>query len=197
MTGSGNRQNRAIVSIAGAAGSGKSQLALAVVSLLGDSVASRVPMDYFIVPRSVPMDEWLLQPLAYDRAAVETVLQLPEASVQMTPSFDFTTFTRSDASGERKTIPIRPVMILDAMTPWPDADLSVLVETPDAIRYQRILERDSRWRSKVIDRWCHLEICRQHIESLDHRYDVRLDGEMPVADNAQRIVEKVRDIETV
>lgn len=61
------RGKRVVVSVAGAAGSGKSQLALAVVQVLGDEDAARVPMDYFIEPRIVPMELWMTQPLAYDR----------------------------------------------------------------------------------------------------------------------------------
>lgn len=183
------RGKRVVVSVAGAAGSGKSQLALAVVQVLGDEDAARVPMDYFIEPRIVPMELWLTQPLAYNRKAVDAILRAPDGTVRLCPPFDFTALTRSDASGERKRIPIRPVMVLDAMEPWPDADLSVLVETPKPVRYRRIVERDIRWGSRVIDRWEHLELCRQHIQSLDHQYDLTLDGEQPLNDNAARIVE--------
>lgn len=185
---------RTIVSIAGAAGTGKSQLALAVARLLDDEIAARVPMDYFIRPRTVPMGAWLTQPLAYDHDAVDAILGAPDGTVRLSPPFDFTTFTRSDISGERKTIPIRPVMVLDAMEPWPDADLSVLVETPQDVRHRRIAERDVRWGSQVIDRWGHLEICRRHIESLDHQYDLTLDGEAPIEENSARIVEAIRSI---
>jgi uridine kinase len=180
---------RTVVSIAGAAGSGKSQLALAVVALLGEDVAARVPMDWYIVPRDLPMAAWLEQPLGYDVEAVRALLSAPVGPTRLTPPFDFETFTRSETTGQRKAIPIRPVMVLDAMAPWPDADLSVLVDAPAAVRHRRIVDRDARWGSRVIDRWDHLELARRHIEGQAHRFDLILDGEAPLRANAARIVE--------
>lgn len=180
---------RATVSIAGPAGSGKSQLALAVVSRLGEGVAARVPMDWYIVPREAPMSDWLTRPLDYDDKAVRDLLAAPAGETRLTPPFDFETFTRSEATGQRKTIPIRPVMVLDAMAPWSQADLSVRLDVPAEVRRRRIVERDARWGSRVIDRWDHLELSRRHIEARGHRFDLTLDGERPLAENASRIVD--------
>jgi len=181
-----------VVSIAGPAGTGKSQLALATVRLLGEDIAARLPMDWFIEPRAEPMEVWLQRPLTYDHAAVRALLAAPDGATRLTPPFDFTMFHRSEVSGERKTIPIRPVMVLDAMEPWPGADLTILVETPSEIRYQRIVERDTRWGTSVIDRWNHLELTRRHVESLGHRCDLTLNGELPIPGNAERIVDALR-----
>lgn len=180
--------SRSIISIAGPAGAGKSQLALAVVARLGEDVAARVPMDWFIAPRELPMENWLHEPLTYDIDAVRALLSAPVGETRLTPPFDFETFTRSDASGQRKPIPIRPVMVLDAMAPWPEADLTVLIDVPTDLRRQRIVERDARWGTRVIDRWDHLELTRHHIEARGHRYDLTLDGERPLAASAARIV---------
>jgi uridine kinase len=179
---------RAVVSIAGPAGSGKSQLALAIVARLGERVAARVPMDWYLVPRGAPVATWLTQPLAWDDDAVRALLAAPVGETRFTPPFDFASFTRSEATGERKAIPIRPVMVLDAMAPWPGAGLSVLVEAPEAVRRRRIAERDARWGSRVLDRWGQLELTRRAIEARHHRHDLVLDGERPIAENAERIV---------
>lgn len=183
---------RVIVSISGPAGTGKSQLALAVAGLLGEDIAARLPMDWFIEPRATPMADWLSRPIAYDHEAVREILTAPDGEIRSTPPFDFTTFRHSETSGDRRPVPIRPVMILDAMEPWPGADLSVLVETPVEVRYRRIEERDARWGTTVIDRWGHLELTRRHVASLDHRYDLVLDGEESILANADRVVDALR-----
>lgn len=116
------KARRAVVSIAGAPGTGKSKLALAIRQALGDDVAARVPMDWLIVPRDIPMDDWLQRPLAYDHDAVRAILDAPVGTQMHTPPFDFITFQRSAISGDINLVPIRPVMLLDGMEPWPDAD---------------------------------------------------------------------------
>ncbi len=186
---------RTIVSIAGGGGSGKSQVAKSVVALLGEDIAARVPMDWFLVPRAVPMAEWLTQPLAWDQDAVRALLAAPVGETRQTPPFDFETFARSEATGQRMTIPIRPVMVLDAMAPWPDADLSVLLDVPAAVRRERIADRDIRWRSRVLDRWeTQMEPTWRGIAAREHRFDLVLDGERPIAINAAAIVTSLREI---
>jgi uridine kinase len=181
-----------VVSIAGGAGSGKSQLALAVVRMLGEDVASRVPMDWYLVPRDAPMAEWLRRPLAWDHDAVRELLAAPGGETRLTPPFDCRTFQRSEATGERKAIPIRPVMLLDAMEPWPDADLSVLLDASDEVRWQRIAERDVRWRTRVIEKWDTLQMTWERAAVQPHRYDLVLDGTCPIEENASRVVAALR-----
>lgn len=187
---------RAVVSIAGGGGSGKSQMAKAVVALLGEDVATRVPMDWFLVPRTVPMAEWLTQPLAWDRDAVRALLAAPIGETRQTPPFDFETFERSEATGQRMEIPIRPVMVLDAMAPWPDAELSVLLDVPEAVRRERIADRDIRWGSRVQDRWgAQMEPTWREIAARPHRFDLVLDGGRPIDENAGRIVAALRAVD--
>lgn len=103
-------------------------------------------MDYFITPRTVPMGDWLQQPLAYDHAAIRVLLQAGSHTTRLSPPFDFATFTRSTVSGKRKEIPIRPVMVLDAMEPWPDADLTLNGETSIDDNAEHILDEMRRRR---------------------------------------------------
>jgi uridine kinase len=183
-----------VVSIAGGGGAGKSQVAKAVVALLGDDIAARVPMDWYLVPRTVPMEDWLAQPLAWDWGAVEALLTTPAGETRLTPPFDFETFTRSEETGQRQAIPIRLVMVLDAMAPWPAADLAVLLEVPADVRRQRVAARDARWRSSVIDRWeRQMEPTWRDIAAGEHRFDLILDGERPIDTNAAAIVASLRD----
>jgi uridine kinase len=178
-----------VVSIAGGSGAGKSQLAKALAELLGEKVATRVPTDWYLVPRATgtPVAEWLRQPLAWDHAAIARLLAAPVGETHLTPPFDFTTFRHADRTGERKVIPIRPVMVLDAMDPWPGADLSVLLAVPEAVRHRRVAERDIRWGSRVLERWEQMETTWRRIEERGHRFDVTLDGALPIAGNAARI----------
>ena len=183
-----------VVSIAGGGGSGKSQLALAVVARLGEDAASRVPMDWYLVPRAVPMTEWLTQHLAWDHDAVRALLAAPIGETRLTPPFDFETFTRSETTGQRKTVPIRPVMVLDAMDPWPEADLSVLLAVPAEVRRERIAARDIRWGSRVLDRWeQQMEPTWHACAAREHRFDLVLDGERPISENAERVASALRD----
>jgi hypothetical protein len=145
-------------------------------------------MDWYLVPRDEPMAAWLRRPLAWDVDAVRALLAAPIGETRLTPPFDFETFTRSEGTGQRKAIPIRPVMVLDAMAPWPGAGLSVWLDAPPPLRRRRIVARDARWGTRVIDRWQHLELTRRHIEARAHRFDLTLDGEAPLEESAARVV---------
>ncbi len=160
--------------------------------MVGEDVASRVPMDWYLVPRDTPMEKWLRRPLAWDHAAVRELLASPVGETRLSPPFDFQAFQRSEVTGERKAIPIRPVMLLDAMEPWPDGDLSVLLDVPDEVRRQRIAERDVRWRTRVIEKWDTLQMTWKQASAQPHRYDLVLDGTCPVEENARRVVGALR-----
>jgi len=62
-----------VVSVWGAAGSGKSRLAKALAAQLEDGAAARVPTDYFLVPvaEGEPLAAYLGGPLRYDWALFE------------------------------------------------------------------------------------------------------------------------------
>ena len=147
-----------IVSIVGPSGAGKSQLAKLTQSMLGDDLASRIPTDYFFMPRpaNMPLTTFLEQPLRYDWELLRTRLRLPIGTPVETPDADFKVFTRvSDAGGRPFTI--RPVMITDAMAACPDAGLVVVLDVPAVVRRDRIAARDIRWGTNVLANWKHLE----------------------------------------
>jgi uridine kinase len=182
---------RLVVSISGASGVGKSQLAKAVAARLGDDLCARVPADYFIVPATQPLPEYFEQPLAYDWDLLEQTLAEPIGTTARTPGLDFTLFQRT-ATAEQRPFMIRPVMVVDAMYPYPGADLTVLVEVPESVRRARVAERDLRWNTDVAARWAHLELGRRHLERTTTSYDLRLSGEQPLAENAAVIADEVQ-----
>ena len=146
------------VTIYAPSGSGKSQLAKATAELLGPDLATRVPTDYFFIPRPVamPMATFDCLPLGYDWALIASLLALPIGTQVSTPDAEFTTFTRRAETGGLPFV-IRPVMLLDAMVPYPHASLRVRIDVPDDVRLHRIRERDVRWGSNVAQRTGHLD----------------------------------------
>jgi thymidylate kinase len=73
------------------------------------------------------------------------------------------------------------------MYPFPSAYLKVLLTAPPDVRRARIIERDRRWGTRVIDRWENLEITRRQAEATDQQYNLVLDGTRPLSDNAAEI----------
>lgn len=176
-----------LVTIYGAAGSGKSVLAKAVVETLGEAIAARVPTDYFFVPRepNEPLPAYLAKPLAWDWDLLRERLSLPIGTDATTPDADFEAFTRIAASGGRP-LSIRSVMLLDAMAPFPEADLAVRLDVPAAVRRERIISRDERWGTRVRDRWAHLEETWHAVPEVVP--DLVLDGTCPMEDNVAALV---------
>lgn len=179
-----------LVTIFGAAGAGKSALAQAAAECLGDEVAARVPTDYFFAPRALgePLEAYLARPLAWDWVLLRESLALPIGTEATTPDADFETFTRISETGGR-SMPIRPVMLLDAMAPYPEADVLVRVDVPDAVRRARIVERDLRWGTRVQDRWEHLEATWSAVPEVSP--DLVLDGTRSIQDNVAALVSAI------
>lgn len=182
----------ALVTIYGPAGAGKSELAKAVAARLGDGFACRVPTDHFFVPRqpAEPLERYLARPLAWDWALLRERLALPVGTEATTPDADFATFLRVAETGGRP-MPIRPVMIMDAMAPYPDADIVVRVEAPDAVRRARIVERDARWGTRVQERWSHLEATWRAVTAGPPH--LVLDGTRPLEANVGMLLDLIND----
>lgn len=120
---------RVIVSICGAAGSGKSRLAKALVAELGDEVSVRVPTYYYLMPATDASGSYSTIPLRYDWALLEHAVALPEGAATATQNFDFETFQRV-ANVEGKPFAIRRLVFIDAMYPYPKADVTILLAPP-------------------------------------------------------------------
>jgi uridine kinase len=182
-----------VVAIFGPSGSGKSQVAKTLAEMLGEEVASRVPTDYFLVPRpnGMPFDAYLAQPHAYDWPLIGERLALPPGTATSTPDFDFDAFTRRAPAGGLGFV-VRPVMILDAMEPCPQADLRVLLTVPETVRRGRIAARDRRWGTTVIDRWNLLQATWDAVAARAIAPDLVLEAVEPIGTTAGRIAEVVR-----
>jgi uridine kinase len=145
-----------VVSICGPAGSGKSQLAKALVAHLGPDHC-RVPTDYYLIPARERLLDYFAKPLRYDWEFLTRVLSLPLGTETTTPDFDFDTFQRrADAGGRPFTS--RPLMLVDAMEPYPSSAACILIDAPASIRHARIAARDDVWNTRVRERWHNLEI---------------------------------------
>lgn len=180
-----------LVTIIGGAGSGKSQLAKATASELGEHCASRVPTDYFLLPRDAgeSLDSFLGRPLRYDWTLLDSILRLPMGTRTTTPDIDFERFERRTHMGGLPLV-VRPVMICDAMVPYPDADLVVRLDVPAEIRFARVVERDLRWGTRVQDRWEHLDLSWAPITR--ESFDLELDGTEPLGSNARVLAKAIR-----
>lgn len=181
-----------LVTIFGAAGSGKSMLAKAVADALGNEVAARVPADYFFVPREPDesLASYLGRPLVWDWELLLERLSLPLGTDTTTPDADFEGFTRLAVPGGRP-LPIRPVMLIDAMAPFPAADLRVRLDVPATERRTRIVARDERWSTRVRDRWPHLEATWIAVPEV--MPDVILDGTRPLEENVALLVSRLEE----
>lgn len=185
------------VSMTGPTAVGKSQLAKLTAALLSDAVASRVPADYFLVPRpdDVPIGDFLRRPIAWDWPLLDRLLAQPLGTEATTPDVDFATFARRSATGGLPVV-VRPVMLVDAMVPYPRADLVIRLDAPADVRRQRLAERDLRWGTKVIDRWEQLELAESSARSVPRPPDLSLDGERPLPENAGRVIELIHHART-
>ncbi len=178
-----------VVSIVGPSAAGKSQLARRTATELGEEVASRIPTDYFFIPRDAGqrLSEFLARPLQYDWPLIEALLTQPIGTDLSTPDADFTTFLRRGERGGRP-FTVRPVMIVDAMVAYPDADLLVRLEVPDEVRRERLRKRDIRRGSHVLANWEHLNATWQAALEEMRLPTMTLDGEQSIEANASALV---------
>lgn len=180
-----------VISICGPAGAGKSQVARATADVLGADLATRIPTDYFFVPRpdGTSLTDFLREPLSWDWNLMAARFRLPFGTETTTPDADFDEFRRrSDYGGVSFTI--RPIVICDAMEPYPASRLVFRLAVADEERRHRITERDARWNTRVIERWEHLEMT--WIAHSVHEADTVIDGTQPIAASASTIVDVIR-----
>jgi uridine kinase len=186
--GGARSDDRLVVSICGPSGSGKSQLAEALVVGLGEEVAVRVPADYYLAPAPADgtLTDYFASPLDYDWAALERAVSLPEGTATSTPDFDFESFRRVAETGGRPFV-LRRLVFVDAIYPAPFADATIALDPPDDVRRARIVERDERWGTNVIGRWAHLELATARLRSLNVAYDLKLAGTDDIDRTAQLV----------
>ncbi|MGE0542966.1 MAG: uridine kinase [Dehalococcoidia bacterium] len=180
-------QRRVIVSICGPAGSGKTVLSKLLVERLGPDVAVRVPSDRYLMPAQEPLDRYLRRPVRYDWPLLDRALDVPDGTAVLTPSFDFRRFTRREQPDRRPFI-TRPVLVIDAIKPYPATTIRVYIDAPSEIRRARLIERDAARGSRSADQWEQLELTRIHLEQRCIDYDLLLSGMDDPAGNVEAII---------
>lgn len=184
---------RVLISICGGSGSGKSTLAKALAAHLGPERACRVATDYFLLPNTfAALDEFFNHPLAYDWPLLAERLQGPHGAARSTPQFDFVQFQRIAPEGGR-SFRLCPIMLLDAMLPYPASDFTFLIDTPDEVRRARIAARDQAWHTHVIDYWPQHQLTLAQVRQTSRAFTAVLNGLDPLEENLARILRALTD----
>jgi uridine kinase len=179
---------RIIISICGGSGSGKSMLAKHLAEKLGPEIAARIPTDFYLKTNHYcSREEFLQHPLQYDWELLTTILGGVDGTWITSPIYDFIHFERIAAEGGRSFI-LRPIMIMDAMIPYPIANIALFMRCPDEERKRRIIERDQQWRTRVIDYWNVHQVTLKNLLCSSPRFDLELDGLEPVETNVERVL---------
>lgn len=173
---------RRIVSLTGPSGNGKSSLAVRLVADLGPAFADRVPTDWYLLSGERGQSGATGYGWDWERLAAD--LRGPCGQEVRTPAFDFTAMRRSE-SGSVKVFVLRPIMIVDAMRPFPGADLTIWLDVPAGARRERLAQRDQRWGTTVLDRWHLLEA--SHAMGAPAPADIVLDGRLPLAELSRQV----------
>lgn len=182
---------RFVVSICGGSGSGKSSLGKCVCDNLGPGLAAKIPTDFYLKSnRFTSLEEFFKHPLEYDWELIDAALQEKDGAILTTPDYDFISFQRTTLQGNR-TWQLRPIIIIDAMIPYPGANLTVFLDVPDLQRRERIIQRDKVWKKEVIRYWEQHQITLNYVKSLDKAFDLILDGMLPVEQNAKTVISSV------
>ncbi|MGC4189854.1 MAG: hypothetical protein QM589_01290 [Thermomicrobiales bacterium] len=181
------------IAIYAPSGAGKSQLAKHTAAAIGTETASRVAVDYFLVPRptGMPREAFDRLPLRYDWNLLASRLALPIGTEMSTPDVDWDTFFRQSDTGGIPFM-MRPVMLLEAMEPYPKADARVLLDIEDAERLRRIAERDLRWGTTVRERTGHLDATWERMQAMGIVPNLILDGAQPLGKNAAVLAAWIR-----
>lgn len=177
-----------IISICGPSGSGKSLLAKAVAATLGPDRWARIPTDYFLFLPDQPSPGPPTHGLRWDWDLLDGVLSEPAGAVVTTPNVDFDRLVRRAPSGGLAFV-VRPIMLTDALTPHPRAAFRVRLTAPESIRRARLADRDTVWKSHVLDRWTALEQAWDETLTTQNSWDLDLSGEEPIERNAARVAE--------
>lgn len=170
-----------IISIYGLAGCGKSTIAKEICKQREDT--GRLVGDLYLKSRGdIPLGEYFSNDY-YDWDLVTAQLRQPEGSSVSSPGFNFDTFQRDPIQNVVSTT-IKPIMIVDALFPYPGADFHILVEVDDLIRRERNEESQKRrnlttWMQYNRDHWDELsEQIEKYYTIVSPNYTLRGDTSM-------------------
>jgi uridine kinase len=182
-------KDKIIISICGAAGSGKSELAKHLAKTLGSHMALRIPCDYFL--KSVQynsFEEFISTPFKWDWKLLKNFISHPIGTVHEIPEYDFNKYVRLSKTGGI-TLIIRRYIFLDSTLPYPESNCTVLLEAPEGNRMQRLKERDKKWNSNVVKNWDKLELTAKLLKEGNIKFDLTLNSSLAAEENVERVVE--------
>ncbi len=184
-----NMKNKIIISICGAAGTGKSALANEMTFALGKDLACRIPTDYFLKSyMGMPYEEFISTPFKYDWNLLNELLIKPIGIEVETPVYDFTKFIRMSKTGGR-TLVLRRYIIIDSMLPYPKSNFIIKLTSPEDLRMEKIRKRDSSQGVNSVRIWQKMEITAKLLNDGDYKYSLVLNGEEKTRENAAKIIE--------
>ena len=181
--------DKIIISICGAAGTGKSITAKMLVDTIGRDMAVRIPTDCYLKSFSgEPYEEFISSPFRYDWGLLKKIFIVPIGINSETPKFDFGKMLRLDKSGGTP-FTIRRYLILDSMLPCPESNHVIKLEADKEIRLKRINERDKAQKSSSNRYWKKMEVTAGELDSGKYNFDLVLNGEDEPEVNAGKIME--------
>ena len=182
-------QDKIIISICGAAGTGKSALANEMTFAMGKDLACRIPTDYFLKSYiGMPYEEFISTPFKYDWNLLKEILSKPVGTEHETPDYDFSKFIRLNKTGGR-IFTLRRYVFIDSMLPYPQSSFIVKLTSPENSRLERIKKRDSSQNVHSARSWEKMEITAKLLDTGYYKFDLILSGDVKTKDNAAKIVE--------
>jgi uridine kinase len=186
-------KDKIIISICGAAGTGKSALANEMAIALGKDLACRIPTDYFLKSYiGVPYEEFISTSFKYDWNLLKEVLSSPIGREYETPEYDFSKFIRTGKTGGR-LFSLKRYIFVDSMLPYPDSDFIIKLEARESYRLERIKKRDTSQGVNSVKNWRKMEITAKLLDEGNYKFDLILDGKLKTRENAKRIVGFLKD----
>lgn len=182
-------KDKIIISICGAAGTGKSALANEMTIALGKDLACKIPADSFLKSYiGVPYEEFISTPFKYDWELLKEYLSNPIGREFGVPDYDFSKYIRISKTGGRMLI-LKRYILIDSMLPYPDSNFIIKLTAPEEFRLDKIRKRDTSQRVSSVKNWGKMEITAKFLEESKLKTDLVLDGKLKTRENAKKIME--------
>lgn len=147
-----------IIGVAGGSGSGKTHFAKELMQSLGDDHCSIIYQDNYYIDQSAKFDGDggavnFDHPTSLDFGLLaEGLRNLKSGKTVQIPIYDFVTHTRKSETlvGEpKKVIIVDGILILHSHEVRAECDETIFFDTPEALRFERRLNRDVRERGRT------------------------------------------------
>ena len=170
-----------IVSVFGESGAGKTSLTRALAQEMGEELLCVVNADYYLEDRGSKA----LYELTSDFDLLASHLSQPVGTLCHYPEYDFVAFKRISLHGPL-TFSLRPIIIVEQMHPYPNADLYIHLDLPWRVAVERVLRRDPpewEWRRLLAAKWQDIPTISNSdaVRMLPHK--LVLDATLPIENN--------------